>query len=93
MSIAPNATIVRSTEPVETEVGLEIVLMSVASGECIGLGETGSSVWRLLAQPTTLGAVVASLAQEYDAPADVIESDVAALLDQLARRNLIEVTA
>ena len=32
--------------------GSEVVLMTLETGECMGLGETGSSdVWRLLGEP------------------------------------------
>lgn len=93
MKISRDMTIVRSNEPVETTVGSEIVLMTLASGQCFGLGETGSDVWRLLAKPTSLAAIVASLGQEYDAPAEVIESDVSELLEKMHSLALIEAPA
>ncbi len=48
MRFDKHATLVRSAKPVETTVGSEVVLMTLDSGECLGLGETGSDVWRLL---------------------------------------------
>ncbi len=91
MKIDDNVTIVRSSGPVETTVGSEVVLMTLETGECMGLGETGSEVWRLLAAPTRLPAVVAALREEYQAPDGVIEGDVRELLEQMLGRGLIEV--
>lgn len=90
MRINNEVTIVRSTTPVETTVGSEVVLMTLDTGECLGLGDTGSEVWRLMAQPTRLAPLVASLSQAYEAPPGVIEQDVIELLEQMLDRNLIE---
>ena len=90
MRINGHVTIVRSTKPVETTVGNEVVLMTLDTGECLGLGDTGSEVWRLLARPTQLGPLVASLTETYQAPPGVIEQDVIELLEQFLDRNLIE---
>jgi len=90
MRIDKQATIVRSTRPVETTVGSEVVLMTLDSGECLGLGETGSDVWRLLEKPTHLDPLVASLSETYEAPPGVIEQDVIELLEQMLDRGLIE---
>jgi hypothetical protein len=92
MKIDRNATIVRSPKPVETTVGSEVVLMTLESGECLGLGETGSDVWRLLERPTHLEPVIAALSEAYDAPPGVIEQDVVELLEQMLDRGLIEVS-
>lgn len=90
MRIDNQTTIVRSTKPVETTVGSEVVLMTLDSGECIGLGETGSDIWRLLATPTHLEPLVASLSETYAAPPGVIQQDVVELLEQFLARGLIE---
>lgn len=90
MRINKQVIIVRSAKPVETTVGSEVVLMTLDTGECLGLGETGSDVWRLLASPTHLDPLVASLSKAYEAPPGVIEQDVVELLEQMLDRGLIE---
>jgi hypothetical protein len=92
MKIDKNATIVRSSGPVETTVGSEVVLMTLESGECVGLGQTGSEIWRLLARPTHLEPVVEALSQAYDAPPGVIERDVVEVLEDMLKHGLIEVS-
>ena len=88
--ITDSATFVRSSAPAETAVGAEVVLMTLESGQCFGLGETGSAVWRLLAHPTRLQPIVDALSTTYDAPAPVIERDVRELLEEMLDRGLIE---
>ena len=92
MKIDKNAIVVRSARPVETTVGSEVVLMTLESGECLGLGETGSDVWRLIDKPMRVESLVESLSGIYSAPAGVIEQDVADLLSDMARRGLVEVS-
>ncbi len=91
MSPDPHATITRIPGPVETTVGSEIVLMSLESGECYGLGETGSDVWRLLTEPIQFEAVTERLRAVYQAPPGILEQDVAELLEDMRRRNLIRI--
>ena len=77
MKIDDSATIVRSGAPVETTVGSEVVLMTLSTGECMGLGETGSDVWRLLSTPMRLPELVAALGAEYQPLEGVIEGGCA----------------
>ncbi len=91
MRIDRSSIIVRSTKPVETMVGSEVVLMSLASGQCFGLGETGSEVWRRLAVPQSIQQLASSLSTEYDAPVGTIEEDVAELVEKLESLDLISV--
>lgn len=87
-----NTKLQRTTGPVETTVGAEVVLMVLATGKCYGLGPTGSDIWRLLDQPTTPADVVTALAQQYDAPRAVLETDVLELLEELHGQQLIELS-
>lgn len=89
MAIEKGSTIVRKAGPVETTVGTEVVLMTLDTGECLGLGETGSAVWRLLEQPIKLEDLVAKLSVEYAAPPGVIEQDVVELLEEMLARGLV----
>jgi hypothetical protein len=90
MKIAEKTLVARSKTPVETTVGSEIVLMSLQSGECYGLSDTGSEVWRKMQQPVEVGALISELRAEFNAPEGVIESDVTELLEDMLQRGLIE---
>ena len=85
----PDSVIRKAPGPVETTVGSEVVLMELGAGACYGLGATGSDVWRQLAEPIRLATLIDNLRAEYEAPAGVLEHDVAELLEDLRSRNLI----
>jgi hypothetical protein len=55
------------------------------------LSPTGAAVWELLGGPTTASSVAEELAEVFEAPRATIERDVAEILEQFARRGLVEV--
>ncbi len=65
--------------------------MTLASGECIGLGETGSDVWRLLQDPVSIDQLVLQVREMYQAPDGVIEQDILELLERLSDLHLIRI--
>lgn len=83
-----------SEDVVAREVAGEMVLLDLESGLYFGLDRVGSRVWQRLSDG---GASVADLADvieaEFDAPREVIEQDLARLLDQLAGKSLIRAGA
>jgi hypothetical protein len=75
----------------------EIIIVPVAAGigdtedEIYTLNDTGKAVWDRLDGRRTLGQVVKELAAEYDAPEDVLRTDVLGLVDELLRRRILVV--
>jgi coenzyme PQQ synthesis protein D (PqqD) len=66
------------------------VLLHLESGEYHGLNDMGSLIWRLIENETTFAAVVDGVrAEAEDVPAGV-DQDVSNFLDDLNRRNLVE---
>lgn len=68
----------------------EAVLLDPDAGLYFGLNEVGTRVWNLLGGGATLGAVHAILQEEYDAPAERIWEDLAALAGELLAHRLVE---
>ena len=89
--IKPDSIVCWSSAPVATEVNNEVVLMSLDTDRCYGLGTTGSDIWRRLRQPIRVADLSSQLTAEYDSAPGQIESDVLATLQQLADEGLIEV--
>lgn len=79
--------------PVSTEVDGEVVLMSLQRGRCYGLGETGTAVWRRMAQPVRVSDLLRDLATEYDADPLQVSRDVLELLEQLQEEGLVQVSS
>lgn len=89
--IKPESIVWWSAAPVATEVNNEVVLMSLDTDRCYGLGMTGSDIWRRLRQPVRVADLSSQLREEYESAPGQIELDVLATLQQFADEGLIEV--
>lgn len=79
-----------SSEVVAREVGGEMVLLDLASGQYFGLDPVGTRIWELLsACPQTLKQLCDAIEAEFDAPRERIEQDLLALAAQLSEQELI----
>jgi hypothetical protein len=66
------------------------VLLHLESGEYHGLNDLGSLIWRLIENESSFADVVAGVrAQTEDAP-EGVDQDVSNFLDDLNRRNLVQ---
>ncbi len=65
----------------------------LAPERTIGLDETGVAILSRLDGETTLDAIAGSLAETYQAPKDVILTDAATYLQDLADRRFLEAVA
>lgn len=70
-------------------VGEELLMMSPAAGKYFNLNEVGTRIWELLAQPTTVEALVAALTSEYDVDTDTAREQVLEFLAALRERGLL----
>jgi hypothetical protein len=80
------------TEDVETSTaGDRVVLYHRRSKHALVLNPTGSWIWELLLEPTSVPVLVSELRHHYPTvPVDQVERDVAALLDDLRGRGMVE---
>ena len=58
--------------------------------EIMSLNETGAFLWRLLEKGTDEKELTDSIVHEYDVNNEIASSDVAAFLDELRKKDLIE---
>ena len=79
------------SEQVATEIGGEMVILHLKSGQYYGLNSVGLRIWELLQRTTSVGQILETLITEYDAPPASIERDLEKLLDSLLKAGLIEV--
>jgi hypothetical protein len=84
-----------SEDVVVREIEGEIVIVPLVSGigdiedELYTLNDTGRDIWTRLDGTKPLAAVVRELADQYDAPAGLLESDVVGLLEELLARKMV----
>ena len=79
-----------SNDVVAREVGGEMVLLDLESGQYFGLDKVGGRVWELLSErPQDLAELCDQIETEFDAPREVIEADILELAAHLLDQALI----
>ncbi|TCD13404.1 pyrroloquinoline quinone biosynthesis peptide chaperone PqqD [Oricola cellulosilytica] len=88
LNMASRPRLARGVRMREDKVRGRTVLL--APERTVALDETGIAILNQLDGKSTLRQVIDTLAETYDAPADVIEKDVVAFLDDLGARRFLE---
>lgn len=84
-----------SDDVVSREIEGELVMVPIASGigdledELYTMNETGRAIWQRLDGKRTLTEVAVEIAEEFDAPVDIINRDVLGFVGELARRKIL----
>lgn len=79
----------RSPDALSRRVGDRVLLTRAGADAFEVLDGPGATIWETLATPTTVAEIVAALASSFEAPSDVIERDVEALVGALAERGMV----
>ena len=90
-TLRPDTIVVASPDQVSSDLAGETVLLSMTTAHYYGLAGVGARIWSLVSEPVTVASICDTIAQEYDAPAQQIETDVVKFLEALADHRLIEV--
>jgi hypothetical protein len=73
-----------------TELSGETVLLDSASGVYFNLNESGTLIWRTLAERGSADAAVEALTSAFGVGAEQAAADVRELIEQLQVRGLVE---
>jgi hypothetical protein len=90
-TVSQLSTVVVARDQVSSDLGGEVAILNMRAGMYYGLDEVGARVWQLLQEPTVVGDIQATIAQEYEVESTRARDDVLALLTQMADAGLIEV--
>ena len=80
-----------SKEVLAQELAGETVLLDLASESYFGLDAVGTRVWQLLNEGAGQKELIDTLLEEYEVEREVLEKDVAELLDRLSEAGLIKI--
>ena len=78
-----------SSSVVTREIGGEMVLMDLESGNYFGLNSIGGQVWQALEEGKTIKELCDQIEQEFDVPPEQIQQDVLSLAEELLGRKLV----
>lgn len=67
----------------------ELVLLHLDRGTYFALNDVGSRIWELCDGSNSFASIIEVLAEEYEAPAELIEEDASALLTELISDELV----
>ena len=89
--ISLDTTFTPSKDAIFRDLDGEAVILDLQSGKYFGLNGVGTRIWQLMERHGALRTVFDDLCREYDAPPDVLEHDLIALVSRLAEARLGEV--
>lgn len=73
----------------QQKVDEEMLLLDLDTGTYHGLGPTGTRVWELLSEETSLQRVFTRMLDEYDVSAEQLEHDIVRLVEDLEIEKLV----
>jgi hypothetical protein len=89
--ISADTVVVRDSEPIDTTVDDEVVMLSVRAGAYFGLNGVGSEIWTMLGEPRRVGDLCAALASTYEVDEQTLVADVTRFLQVLIDRGLVRI--
>jgi len=78
-----------STDAVYEVLDGEAVVLNLATGRYYRLNEVGCRMWELIDEHGDLGRVRDAIVEEFDTTSDVVDRDLARLVDELASMGLL----
>lgn len=89
--ICASDTIVRDETTLVSALDDELIMIDIAHGKYLTIDRIGAAIWQALAQPVSVDALVAHLADRYAAPPEQIGKDILPFLNNLAGRGFVRV--
>ena len=91
MPISNGSIVAAVKHQVSCDLSDEVVILNLADSVYYGLSAVGARIWTLLEEPRSVDEIRRLLLDEYDIDPQACETQLWALLDDLAARGLIEV--
>ncbi len=88
--ITPDTIVVRNDKKfITSPIGDEIVMMSMESGNYIGINEVGAVIWNKLEQPMTIKEVINYLLSIYDITEDACTEKTVKHIADMANQEMV----
>lgn len=85
-------TFVRDSAVLFSDVGQDVVALSVVRGECFAMQDVTSDIWRLLEHPISFDDLCAELERLYHVSQAQCRDEVSSVLAQMQEKGLIVTT-
>ena len=87
------SVVVAAPEQMSSELSGEVVILNLESGKYYSLDAVGATVWKMIREPQTVGAIKEVILNTYDVTAERCEADLQNLLTSLQTAGVAEVRA
>jgi Coenzyme PQQ synthesis protein D (PqqD) len=87
--LADDTYLRRKEQVIAQENSGALVLFNMDDGQYYSLNEIGNRIWELCDGSRSVGLVVSILCEEYDSPAEIVNSDTLELLEELVLAGLL----
>jgi hypothetical protein len=71
------------------ELGTEIVIMNIESGDYLGLNEVSSQVWKLMEKPIETADIIKRLMQDFDVNEKDCEEQTLIVLNKMKDQGML----
>ena len=92
-SVSLESTVAAAADQVFCDLAGEAIILSLKSGTYYGLDAVGARIWQLLQTPRVVARIRDQVLEEFDVEPSRCEQELLALLEQLVRHSLVEVTS
>lgn len=79
----------RRKHVLSAQIGNELVMMCLDTGQYFNFNAVGSHIWGLIEMPMSLDTIVATLAEAYDAPESAIRAEAEHFLRRLEQDKMV----
>ena len=91
--LSGDSVIVAIKDNVTCELDGESVILNIPKGVYYGLDSVGAFIWTMIEEPRSIHAIRDAILDEYEVEPDRCESDLLALIRDLAKNELVEVSS
>jgi len=85
------STVAAVRDQISADLADEVAILNLKSGVYFGLSPVGSSIWKLIQEPTRVVEVRDALIREYDVDPERCEQDLLNLLQKMKDHELVDV--
>jgi coenzyme PQQ synthesis protein D (PqqD) len=90
-TLISDAVVMATKEQFSCPLGGDTIILNLKAGLYFSLDNVGAFVWRLVQEPKSVKELRQAILTAYEVEPEVCERDLAALLHELADRNLVEI--
>lgn len=91
MTLSPDSIIVATQSQVSVDLGEEVAILGMGTGQYYGVRDVAARVWSLIQEPVSIAAVATRLEGEYDVAAVQLKRDLLEFVQALVREGLVTV--